>query len=59
MKTTREVNRQIFRGYDVNWDADKFKMLVALDQPDNIGEVCTRTDSFETDILKFKDEPET
>lgn len=29
MKTTREVDRQIFRGYDVKMgDADKFKRLV-------------------------------
>jgi hypothetical protein len=33
LKTTREVDRQIFRGYDVKLgDADKFKMFVALDQ---------------------------
>lgn len=33
LKTTREVDRQIFRGYDEKLgDADKFKMAVAMDQ---------------------------
>lgn len=33
LKTTREVDRQIFRGYDEKLgDADKFKMAIAMDQ---------------------------
>lgn len=46
LKTTREVDRQIFRGYDEKLgDADKFKMIVALDQrarqrPGYWGRVC-------------------
>lgn len=33
LKTTREVDRQIFRGYDEKLgDSEKFKMAVAMDQ---------------------------